>query len=107
MNIEKRLAILAAAALALGLTGCSSGPTQGIVKDMDSSPGYYISQQVCSSKPTICTPIMTYIPPSWSLDVWEQPSDESRPHGWVDVGQSDWARCHVGDLYSDGRCKRS
>lgn len=87
------------------LTGCTHPPAHGVVVDRHYSAGYYYSSTSCNTvgKQTICTPITLYSPPSWELDVWENPSDKSRPHDWASVDEGVYNSCYVGMTYDEGR----
>lgn len=110
MSRRRAAAIIATAgALVLGvlvlLTGCTHPPAHGVVVNRHYSAGYYYSTTSCHlvGKVTICTPITSYSPPSWSLDVWENPSDKSRPHDWAYVDEGIYNSCFVGMTYDEGR----
>jgi len=92
MKLKYAAAVAIAGALLLGLTGC--GPDHGTVHNKSHTEGYYYSTSICSGKPVVCTPILNYQAPTWSLDVYAS-EDE---HGWVGVTESTYNSYNVGDF---------
>jgi len=91
---RRRLALVAlAVAAAASLSGCYQA-TAGEVHNMDTSPGHYYTTLVC---PKSCVPVTSYMPPSWSLDIYVSKDD----HGWIDVPQDVYSKCHVGDYWAE------
>lgn len=93
--------ILATAGLLFGgalfLAGCSS-ISSGTVTGKTYEPGFFLTTTVCSGQPVICTPILSWIPECYRLDL-----DDGKDTGDVCVSEEDYAAYRAGDHYPRAR----
>lgn len=107
---------IAAAALALTLTGCNvmdnnskwfpwTTPDEGRVNGKTYTPEswHWVAPTTsCSGTPSVCTTTpgyMQHYPEHWDLDIYAD--NGSGDHGWVQVDQWEFDRCEEDDRYPD------
>lgn len=95
-------ALLATVAVIGACSGCShvAHLDAGQVLSKEHHDGYYSTYQSCTyitsgkTMIPICTPITTYVPPSWVLHL-----KNDRHEGVADVDEQTYEQCHEGDWY--------
>lgn len=86
--------LVALAALALLLTGCSSSISSGTITAKVHEPGHYYSSQVCNliGKVMVCTPITSYDDEDWRFDIVD-----GEKTGYIYVTKESFDKFEVGD----------